>query len=125
MRSLALHTSNLRLLSTTSLRGSSYQLSSTLCLANRTIRRPWLLAATGIHGRGAKSKATVPLRDLQHDGGEVRQPLQEPQDDGPGYPAVVQQARNNMRKFENCVLLTRVGSFYEVHTPRWISYYGC
>lgn len=125
MRSLALHTSNLRLLSTTSLRGSSYQLSSTLCLANRTIRRPWLLAATEIHGRGTKSKATVPLRDLQHDGGEVRQPLQELQDDGPGYPAVVQQARNNMRKFENCVLLTRVGSFYEVHTPRWISYYGC
>jgi hypothetical protein len=125
MRSVALQRSNLRLLSTTSLRRSSYQLSSTRCLVNHEVRRPWLLPLTKIHGRGAKSKATVPLRDLQHDGGEVRQPLQETQDDGPGYPAVVQQARNNMRKFENCVLLTRVGSFYEVHILRWTSYYGC
>ena len=32
----------------------------------------------------------------------------------PTYPTVVQQARNNINKFENCVVLTRVGSFYEV-----------
>lgn len=124
MRSVALQSYKLRLLSTTSLRESCYQLSSTLCLVNHGVRRPWLLPVTKIHERGAKSKATVPLKDLQHDGGEVRQPLQETQDDGPGYPAVVQQARNNMRKFENCVLLTRVGSFYEVHIPRWTSDYG-
>jgi DNA mismatch repair ATPase MutS len=31
------------------------------------------------------------------------------------YPTVVQQAFNNMRKFEHCVLLTRVGSFYELY----------
>ena len=34
---------------------------------------------------------------------------------GPAYPTVVLQARNNMRKYENCVLLTRVGSFYELY----------
>jgi hypothetical protein len=34
--------------------------------------------------------------------------------DEPAYPTVVQQARNNMRKFSHCVVLTRVGSFYEV-----------
>ena len=31
------------------------------------------------------------------------------------YPTVVQQALDNMKKYENCVLLTRVGSFYEVN----------
>lgn len=30
------------------------------------------------------------------------------------YPTVVAQARTNMDKFTNCVLLTRVGGFYEV-----------
>ena len=34
--------------------------------------------------------------------------------DGLVYPTVVQQARNNMRQFDKCVLLTRVGNFYEV-----------
>ncbi|KUJ22245.1 muts domain V [Mollisia scopiformis] len=37
------------------------------------------------------------------------------QDDTPSYPTVILQARNNMRKFENCVLLTRVGGFYEMY----------
>ncbi len=32
----------------------------------------------------------------------------------PTYPTVVQQAKNNMLKFDHCVLLTRVGGFYEV-----------
>lgn len=31
------------------------------------------------------------------------------------YPTVVQQARDNMRKFDGCVVLTRVGSFYELY----------
>lgn len=33
----------------------------------------------------------------------------------PAYPTVVLQALTNMRKFENCVLLTRVGGFYELY----------
>ncbi|RKF57918.1 MutS protein-like protein 1 [Golovinomyces cichoracearum] len=33
----------------------------------------------------------------------------------PSYPRVVQQARTNMQKYENCVLLTRVGGFYELY----------
>lgn len=33
----------------------------------------------------------------------------------PTYPTVILQARRNMQKFENCVLLTRVGSFYELY----------
>jgi hypothetical protein len=33
----------------------------------------------------------------------------------PALPTVLLQARNNIRKFENCVLLTRVGGFYELY----------
>ncbi|CAK7203665.1 MutS protein 1 [Sporothrix eucalyptigena] len=36
-------------------------------------------------------------------------------DSGPAYPTVVLQARRNMHKFANCVLLTRVGGFYELY----------
>jgi hypothetical protein len=32
----------------------------------------------------------------------------------PQYPTVVQGAKNNMIKFHDCVVLTRVGNFYEV-----------
>jgi len=39
--------------------------------------------------------------------------IEEP--DGPAYPTVVLQARRNMQKFDNCVLLTRVGGFYELY----------
>ena len=31
------------------------------------------------------------------------------------YPTVIQQARDNMNKFTNCVVLTRVGGFYEIY----------
>ena len=64
--------------------------------------------------RGAKTKSTARVKDL------AQGPIQSPcntivrEDDGPQYPAVVQGAKNNMMKFSNCVVLTRVGSFYEV-----------
>ncbi|KAK3394694.1 muts domain V-domain-containing protein [Podospora didyma] len=43
------------------------------------------------------------------------EPEPEEHDDGPAYPTVVMQARRNMQKFDNCVLLTRVGGFYELY----------
>ncbi|KAK8175217.1 muts domain V-domain-containing protein [Phyllosticta citrichinensis] len=43
-------------------------------------------------------------------------PLDNLDDDaGPAYPTVMQQVRNNMRKFPHCVVLTRVGNFYELY----------
>lgn len=33
----------------------------------------------------------------------------------PAYPTVILQVRRNMQKFDNCVLLTRVGGFYELY----------
>ena len=58
--------------------------------------------------------ATVHLDELPCSPNEPCIGLLEEENAGPAYPTVVQQALNNMRKYEKCVLLTRVGSFYEV-----------
>ena len=72
----------------------------------------WLMTKT--QWRGAKSRATLQINELSQRPFTPENNLPEIEDEGPAYPTVVQQARNNMRKYENCVLLTRVGSFYEV-----------
>lgn len=66
--------------------------------------------------RGKKTRSTVKLSDLPQGAIPVpeAQPAEE-EDSAPTYPTVVQQARRNMRKFDNCVLLTRVGGFYELY----------
>ena len=76
--------------------------------------RPWLGPRTIIPICGAKSKITVKLEDLPQGALEPMPDTADKDDQGPTYPTVVRQARNNMRKFDNCVVLTRVGSFYEV-----------
>ncbi|OTA96969.1 hypothetical protein M434DRAFT_392415 [Hypoxylon sp. CO27-5] len=68
--------------------------------------------------RGKKTRSSVRLEDLPQ--GPIKTddplPLTKPEEDeGPAYPTVVLQARQNMQKFENCVLLTRVGGFYELY----------
>ncbi|KAG5950639.1 hypothetical protein E4U53_004694 [Claviceps sorghi] len=68
--------------------------------------------------RGKKTTTTLKLSDLPQ--GPVpcqAQPVPGESDghEEPAYPTVVLQARHNMRKFENCVLLTRVGGFYELY----------
>ena len=68
--------------------------------------------ATRLCRRGAKTSVTVKADDLPQ-GGLSLEPLQRDLDAPATYPTVVQQARNNMNKFDKCVLLTRVGSFYE------------
>lgn len=64
--------------------------------------------------RGKKTKSSLKLDDLPQ-GIIPLDPLPLEQDAPPSYSTVVQQARTNMRKFENCVLLTRVGGFYELY----------
>lgn len=91
------------------------------CHVHRTIchhaRRPSTLlpkvTCYSVPRRGAKTKTTVKLKDLPQ-GALKLQPYQEVVDDAPKYPAVVQGHWNNMQKFKNCVILTRVGGFYEV-----------
>ncbi|KAK1140956.1 MutS protein 1 [Aspergillus melleus] len=64
--------------------------------------------------RGAKTKSTVKLKDLPQ-GALKLEPYTDTVDDAPRYPTVVQGHRNNMQKFKNCVILTRVGGFYELY----------
>jgi hypothetical protein len=69
----------------------------------------------GIAQRRQKSKACVAITDLPQ-GLLPLDPLDlEKDDSAPVYPTVAQQARNHMDKFDNCVLLTRVGGFYELY----------
>lgn len=76
--------------------------------------QPWLQVNPRIQYRRAKSSATKKLDELLPRAHDSKVPPEDGQDDGPSYPAVVQQACNNMQKFQDCVVLTRVGSFYEV-----------
>lgn len=63
--------------------------------------------------RGARTKVTVKVEDLPQ--GSIPQDAVPLEHDTPTYPTVVLQARANMRKFDNCILLTRVGGFYELY----------
>jgi hypothetical protein len=65
--------------------------------------------------RSATTTSTTKLRDLPQ-GALQLEPYDDGADDAPRYPTVVQGHLNNMQKFKNCVVLTRVGSFYEVDT---------
>ncbi|CAO2656989.1 Nn.00g057920.m01.CDS01 [Neocucurbitaria sp. VM-36] len=64
--------------------------------------------------RGAKKKTTITLDDIPQ--GALKADALPPQDDSePEYPPLLQQVRNNMLKFSHCVLVTRVGGFYELY----------
>lgn len=66
--------------------------------------------------RESKKPASISLDDLPQ--GLISSPALQalpPQDTTPQYPTVVLQAKRNMQKFDNCVLLTRVGGFYELY----------
>lgn len=76
--------------------------------------RPWHLTAISLQRRGGKSKATLNFEELPQSPLRGQESTGDLQDEGPAYPPVVQQAWNNMQKFEGCVVLTRVGNFYEV-----------
>lgn len=90
------------------------------------VSRRQLGVSSSIQTRGKKTKTTVSLADLPQ--GPLVPPTPTPpapsvsaedavaeENEGPAYPTVVLQARRNMQKFENCVLLTRVGGFYELY----------
>ncbi|KAI1162393.1 muts domain V [Nemania serpens] len=87
-------------------------LSSLSCLDRSTAFR-----SGDTQSRGKKTKSSFKLEDLPQ-GLVEAEPLPDVQDEdggGPAYPTVVLQARHNMQKFENCILLTRVGGFYELY----------
>lgn len=63
--------------------------------------------------KGKKSVASINLDSLPQ--GIIQLEPLALNEDVRTYPKVVQQARTNMQKFENCVLLTRVGGFFEIY----------
>lgn len=64
--------------------------------------------------RGAKRTTTLKVKTVPQ-GSLPAKPVENvDESDGPVYPTVLQQVRNNMQKFSHCVVLTRVGNFYEV-----------
>lgn len=65
--------------------------------------------------RTRKTRAKVSVENLELPQGLIPLNALPPEDDAPAYPTVILQAWRNMQKFENCVLLTRVGGFYEMY----------
>ncbi|KPI35419.1 uncharacterized protein AB675_11729 [Cyphellophora attinorum] len=71
--------------------------------------------------RGAKTKATKKASAIASIQQGALEPLQdieneeEVEPDYPSYPDTLQGVRDNMAKFKNCVVVTRVGNFYEMY----------
>lgn len=85
------------------------------CAKPRAARPQSVTAWTGpLQRRGAKRKASVTLNDIPQ-GVIINDALPTQDDTEPDYPPLLQQVRNTMLKFSHCVLVTRVGGFYEVH----------
>lgn len=92
---------------------SSYSSLTRPCAKPRATLYPDLKWNPEFQRRGAKRKACLNLDDLPQ--GDIAAEGLPPQDDvEPDYPPLLQQVRNTMLKFNHCVLVTRVGGFYEV-----------
>lgn len=76
---------------------------------------PFISSPTYVQIREKKTKTTVNLADLPQGVLSSESLPEEDTQHEPAYPTVVLQARRNMQKFDNCVLLTRVGGFYELY----------
>lgn len=78
----------------------------------------WLAPSTPaarVQRRGAKTRTVVKASSLPQG---VLPPLPPDESDNvpaKTYPTVLQQHLNNVRKFTDCVVLTRVGDFYEMY----------
>ncbi|KAK5124323.1 hypothetical protein LTR85_002026 [Meristemomyces frigidus] len=82
----------------------------------RAIRGPAPTAVrSSIWTRGVKTRTVIKASSLPQGVLAPLPPLEG--DDAPtkSYPTVLQQHLNNVRKFSDCVVLTRVGDFYEMY----------
>ncbi|KAI6994906.1 muts domain V [Hortaea werneckii] len=87
--------------------GHPVLLRSTISSGGHSPHRPWI--------RGAKTKTVVKASSLPQG---ALPPLAQTGDDlapKKQYPTVLQQHLNNVRKFKDCIVLTRVGDFYEMY----------
>ncbi|RMZ90904.1 hypothetical protein DV736_g1854, partial [Chaetothyriales sp. CBS 134916] len=91
--------------------------SLTTAPAPRRIWRTWhIRGSTGL--RGAKTVSKRKVKELQQSVIQA-DPLPDIEDDlastYPQYPPLLQGVRANMAKYPNCLLMTRVGNFYEFY----------
>jgi hypothetical protein len=68
-----------------------------------------------VQKRTAKRKTVIDLDDIPQGAIQIDVAKIPLEDDEPDYPPLLQQVRNNMLKFSHCVVLTRVGGFYELY----------
>ncbi|GAB7354100.1 hypothetical protein MBLNU459_g4667t2 [Dothideomycetes sp. NU459] len=72
--------------------------------------------------RGAKTKETFKLESLSQ-GALPPTPTSEIDvPEAPVYPPVIQQHLNHVKQFHDCVVLTRVGNFYELYAEQAAQY---
>ena len=90
------------------------------CLLRPVPPQPWRTPVQFVNQcirRGAKTTSRKKIKDLQQ-GAIQAEPLPDLEEENVSnhaqYPPVMQGVRDNMVKFPNCVVITRVGNFYEV-----------
>lgn len=81
----------------------------------QTAQRAPVYSVQWVPTRGARTKATVKFSDLPQGALPSAPLLTHEEDSSPAYPPVIQQHFNHVRQFSNCVVLTRVGNFYELY----------
>lgn len=88
-----------------------------------TSRPSWLVQSSSAivktgQRRHVKTKTAIAIRDLPQGALPAlpNEPL--PVEAEPAVPTVVQQHLQNVNKYKDCVVLTRVGSFYELYGPQ-------
>ncbi|KAG9680628.1 muts domain V, partial [Aureobasidium melanogenum] len=68
--------------------------------------------------RGAKTKSTIKFQELPQGlltPASLPAVEEHPDDQTPAYPRVIQQHLNHVSRFSDCVVLTRIGNFYELY----------
>ncbi|KAF1932457.1 DNA mismatch repair protein muts [Didymella exigua CBS 183.55] len=93
---------------------SSFSSLTRPCAKPRAARFAGATWTGSLQLRGAKRKASIKLEEVPQ--GSIGSEALPPQDDAePDYPPLLQQVRNTMLKFSHCVVVTRVGGFYELY----------
>lgn len=82
---------------------------------NAFFRKTTSVGLTKTFTRGAKRKTTINLDDLPQGALPALPKVEIDKPPEKAYPPVLQQHLNNVRKFNDCVVLTRVGDFYEMY----------
>jgi hypothetical protein len=77
------------------------------------VHHPRRKAFSGATTKRVKRRSTVKFDDLPQ--GTIPLDTASVEVELPPYPTVILQAQSHMRKFDTCVLLTRVGGFYELY----------